>query len=56
MSKRPHIPVSIITHNGGLIAAKAHPEIAARLTPAAIAAADALCTKLTADVSGQKAA
>ena len=32
-NKRPHIPVPIITHNGGLIiaAAKTHPEIATRL-------------------------
>jgi hypothetical protein len=58
MSKRPHIPVSIITHNGGLVIAAAgnHAEIAARLPAGYVAAADALCTKLTADVSGQKAA
>jgi hypothetical protein len=57
-TKRPHIPVAIITHNGGLIiaAAKAHPEIATRLTPAYIAAADTLCQKVTGDVTGQKTA
>src|SRR5665213_107648 len=55
---RPHIPVPIITHNGGLIiaAANAHPEIAARLTAAAITAADALCQKVSGDVAGQKGA
>ena len=56
--KTPHIPVPIITHNGGLIiaAAKTHPEIATRLTAAAIAAADTLCTKVSGDVTGQKGA
>ena len=56
--KTPHIPVPIITHNGGLIiaAAKAHPEIATRLTAAAITAADTLCTKVSGDVTGQKGA
>ena len=44
-TKRPHIPVPIITHNGGLIipAAQAHPEIGKRLGDPFIAAADALC-------------
>ena len=57
-TKRPHIPVAIITHNGGLIiaAAKAHPEITARLTAPYLAAADTLCQKVTGDVSGQKTA
>jgi len=56
--KRPHIPVPIITHNGGLViaAAQAHPEIATRLTAAAITAADTLCTKVSGDVTGQKGA
>jgi hypothetical protein len=57
-TKRPHIPVPIITHNGSLViaAAKAHPEIATRLTAAAIAAADMLCKKVSGDVAGQKGA
>jgi hypothetical protein len=57
-TKRPHIPVPIITHNGSLIiaAAKAHPEIATRLTAAYIAAADTLCQKVSGDVTGQKTA
>jgi len=57
-TKRPHIPVPIITHNGSLIiaAAKAHPEIATRLTPAFITAADTLCQKVSGDVAGQKGA
>ena len=57
-TKRPHIPVAIITYNGGLIiaAAKAHPEIATRLTAATIAAADTLCQKVTGEVAGQKTA
>jgi len=56
--KTPHIPVPIITHNGGLIiaAAKAHTEIATRLTPAYITAADTLCQKVSGDVAGQKGA
>jgi hypothetical protein len=55
-NKRPHIPVPIITHNGGLIiaAAKAHPEITTRLTDAYITAADTLCQKVSADVADQK--
>jgi hypothetical protein len=58
MSKRPHIPVPIITHNGGLIiaAAKNNPEIGARLTAAYITAADTLCQKVTGDLTGQKSA
>jgi hypothetical protein len=57
-TKRPHIPVPIITHNGSLIiaAAKAHPEIATRLTGPYIAAADTLCQKVSGDVTGQKTA
>jgi len=57
-TKRLHTPVPIITHNGGLIiaAAKDHSEIATRLTAAAIAAADALCQKLSGDVTTQKGA
>jgi hypothetical protein len=57
-TKRPHIPVPIITHNGGLIiaAAKNHAEIATRLTAAAITAADTLCQKVAGDVTGQKGA
>jgi hypothetical protein len=57
-TKRPHIPVAIITHNGGLIiaAAKAHPEISTRLTADAITAADTLCKKVSGDVTGQKTA
>src|SRR5208282_664376 len=57
-TKRPHIPVAIITHNGGLIiaAAKAHPEITTRLTGPYLAAADTLCQKVTGDVTGQKTA
>jgi hypothetical protein len=57
-NKRPHIPVPIITHNGGLIiaAAKTHPEIATRLTAPYIAAADTLCQKVSGDVTGQKTA
>jgi hypothetical protein len=48
----------MLTHNGGLIiaAAQNHAEIATRLTAAYLTAANALCTKLTADVTGQKAA
>jgi hypothetical protein len=55
---RPHFPVAILTHNGGLIiaAAKEHPEIATRLTAAYITAADTLCTKVASDVTGQKTA
>ena len=51
-----HFPVAILTHNGGLIiaAAKAHPEIATRLTAAVITAADTLCQKVAGDVTGQK--
>ncbi|HEY1718831.1 MAG TPA: hypothetical protein VGH42_11150 [Verrucomicrobiae bacterium] len=58
MSKRPHIPTAILTHNGGLIiaAAKNHAEIAARLTAAYITAAAALCAKVSGDVTGQKTA
>jgi hypothetical protein len=58
MNHRPHIPVPIITHNGGLIiaAAKAHPEIATRLTAPYIAAADTLCQKVSGEVTGQKTA
>jgi hypothetical protein len=54
--KHLHFPVAILTHNGGLIiaAAKAHPEIIARLTAPCIAAADTLCTKVAGDVTGQK--
>ncbi len=57
-NKRPHIPVAIIMHNGGLIiaAGKAHPEIATRLTAPYLAAADTLCQKVTGDVTGQKTA
>jgi hypothetical protein len=57
-TKRPHIPVPIITHNGGLTiaAAQAHPEIGKRLGDPFIAAADALCKKVTGDVTGQKGA
>ena len=52
------MPTAILTHNGGLIiaAAKNNPEIATRLTAAYITAADALCTKVAGDVTGQKAA
>ncbi len=55
---RPHMPVAILTHNGSLIiaAAKKHPEIAARLSLPFITAADTLCQKVGADVSGQKTA
>ena len=40
--KHLQMPVAVLTHNGGLIiaAAKAHPEIATRLTDPYIAAAD----------------
>jgi hypothetical protein len=57
-TQRPHIPIPIITHNGGLIiaAAKAHPEITTRLTAPYLAAADTLCQKVTGDVTGQKTA
>ncbi len=57
-TKRPHIPVPIITHNGGLIiaAGKAHPEIALRLGDPYLVAADTLCQKVTGDVTGQKTA
>ncbi len=57
-TKRPHIPVPIITHNGGLIiaAGKAHPEIALRLGDPYLTAADTLCKKVTGDVTGQKGA
>lgn len=57
-TKRPHIPVPLITHNGGLIiaAAQAHPEIATRLTAPYLAAADTLCQKVSSDVAGQKTA
>jgi hypothetical protein len=57
-TKRPHIPVPIITHNGSLIiaAAQDHAEIATRLTAAAITAADTLCQKVSGDVAGQKTA
>ncbi len=50
------MPTAVLTHNGGLIiaGAKAHPEIATRLTTAFITAADTLCQKLTGDVTGQK--
>jgi len=53
---RPHFPVGILIHSGGLIlaAAGAHPEVAARLPSAYIANATALLAKVTADVSGQK--
>jgi hypothetical protein len=56
--KHLHFPVPILTHNGGLIiaAAQAHPEIAKRLTAATIAAADALCKKVTSDSTDQKTA
>ena len=55
-AKRTHIPVPIITHNGGLIiaAAKAHPAIATRLTAGYIAAADTLCQKVADEVTTQK--
>src|ERR1017187_2607835 len=55
---RPHFPVSILTHNGGLIiaAAKNHAEIATRLTAAYITAADTLCQKVAGEVTGQKTA
>ena len=55
-TKRPHIPVPIITHNGGLIiaASKNHAEIAKRLPDGYIAAADTLCQKVSDDVTGQK--
>jgi hypothetical protein len=45
-----------LTYNGSLIiaAAQNHAEIATRLTAAYIAAADALCQKIIADVTGQK--
>ena len=58
MNHRPHIPVPIITHNGGLIiaAAKNHAEIAARLPAGYVAAADILCQKVSGDVTGQKTA
>ena len=57
-NKRPHIPVPIITHNGSLIiaTAKTHPEIAKRLGAPYITAADALCQKVSGDVTGQKGA
>jgi hypothetical protein len=56
--KPPHIPIAILTHNGGLIiaAAQSHAEIATRLTAAYIAATDTLCQKVTKDVTGQKKA
>ena len=56
--KHLHFPVAILTHNGGLIiaAAKAHPEIAMRLTDPYITAANTLCTKVAGDVTGQKGA
>ena len=55
-TKRPHIPVPIITHNGSLIiaAAQNHAEITARLTAAYITAADTLCKQVSGDVTGQK--
>jgi hypothetical protein len=58
MNHRPHIPVPIITHNGGLIiaAAKNHAEIAGRLPAGYVAAADTLCQKASGDVTGQKTA
>ena len=54
---RPHFPVAILTHQGGLIiaAAKNHAEIATRLTAAYITAADTRCQKVAGDVTGQKA-
>jgi hypothetical protein len=53
----PHFPVPILTHNGDLIlaAAKAHPEIGPRLPDGYIAGANTLLTKVSGDVSGQKA-
>lgn len=55
---RPHFPVQILAHDGGLIiaAAKNHVEIGTRLPTGYVAAADTLCQKLTADVSDQKTA
>jgi len=56
--KHLHFPVPILTHNGELIiaAAKIHPEIATRVTAAAIAAADALCQTVAGEITGQKTA
>jgi hypothetical protein len=53
----PHFPIAILVHNGQLILAAAgdHPEVAARLPDGYIPGANALLTKVTADVSGQKA-
>jgi hypothetical protein len=56
--KTPHVPVLVITHDGTLIIAAAnnHPEVAARLPEGYLVAADTLCKKVSADVSGQKTA
>jgi hypothetical protein len=54
----PHIPVSIITHDGGLIiaAGQADAAVSARLPAGFLAAANTLCTKVSGDVSSQKIA
>ena len=58
MPHRPHFPTAILTHQGGLViaAAKSHTEIGTRLNPTYITAADALCTQVAGDVTGQKTA
>ena len=50
---RPHFPVAILTHQGGLIIAAglATPAVAARLPAGYLAAANTLCTKVAADVT-----
>jgi len=54
--KTPHMPVAVLTHNGGLIiaAAKTDSAVAARLPAGYIAAADTLCQKVAGDVTLQK--
>lgn len=59
MNHRPHFPIQILTHQGGLIiiaAANNHSEIGARLPADYVAAADTLCQKVTKDNSDQKTA
>ena len=58
MPHRPHFPTAILTHQGGLViaAAKNHTEIGTRLNPTYLTAADALCTQVAGEVTGQKTA
>jgi hypothetical protein len=52
----PHIPVPIITHDGGLIIAAglADATVGARLAAGFLAAANTLCAKVSKDLSSQK--